>query len=1008
MVKEGAHPLAPFGYNVNKLQVPDSKGNSKGRGLACAEDTPAGKPLLAIPLAACWTAQAAQKECPELKQAATARGAEANVSQTDWIALHLLRERHLGQESRTDRREYLKLLPEVFETLLSWSSDAIEILQDTPWHQEAESRQAQVAADFRSLTEAFGENGTNGAHLTLEGYRWARNVIQQFGMHFVAADGAALEVLVPGLELLEPARDVPPSTDGARLVYEGAPAVVIYSNRDYKRGDSVTFYHNGLACSNGFMLIMGRPAPEPNPADHVEVKIQLPIDRSVATQDSELFQGLVRALKDDLRTGDSMPPDVAEGWVAVALKECENEEPELRINLRFAKDRLVPSADVLGLLSGALLAHKDRVKRIMREEAGSQDVLRLAGKERRALSYLQERLQVSLMKYPSLRELRNRFQSVLQQVSKEGLKRGEAFPRALRALCVVEKERQTVLDALGAVEKRLAASPIPSEEAPEVPLMAPVTGTPLEHMSGATWDEVQLVKQLGFAVPVLCDVFWRSSPSLAPGDSDTSLLGQYKKCAVELQGCPCHSRIRRSLREALDCRIWMSFEGKPRRLSAAIAGCDVVVVPVFTTDDSKILTELLGEVLSLFQVIMEEVTDSKHPMRVVLLTSGACGPSYSDFYSDQEPVSKLPKTMQDKVPTAALLTGLVRSVRAETPHMPVLCIDSDSLGLDLASQVATELAATLIARNASVDDKVAALLDSNREISYRDGARYTPAVDVSSLAPVHPSRSLTPLKLDGVAVVTGGTGGVGLIAAVALAEVGVRCLVLTCKSGEFFKGPGVMDRFQQIERLGATVSVEKCDTSNESDVRMLLSRVRGEHGPLKIVLHASGLHDDKILQEQDEASLDKVFRPKAYGAYFLHKYTLEDNLHSFLLFSSVAALLGEAGQVNYAAANTYLDELAMCRARQGLPAVSIQWPPVEDTTESARSRRKARARLDVATAKQAVKQIVCSLVKVHPVQAMLTEAVLDSAHPTINSFFSPLFERMERADLKLEASQTEI
>merc|ERR1711865_197337 len=92
--------------------------------------------------------------------------------------------------------------------------------------------------------------------------------------------------------------------------------------------------------------------------------------------------------------------------------------------------------------------------------------------------------------------------------------------------------------------------------------------------------------------------------------------------------------------------------------------------------------------------------------------------------------------------------------------------------------------------------------------------------------------------------------------------------------------------------------------------------------------------DNKPLAKMDVGSMEKVFEPKAYGAWFLHKHTSSDNLTAFLLFSSVGALIGSAGSGNYIAANTYLDELAQWRSNKGMPAVSVQWPAVKDSAAS--------------------------------------------------------------------------
>ncbi|CDI81585.1 Pc16g11480 protein, related, partial [Eimeria acervulina] len=101
--------------------------------------------------------------------------------------------------------------------------------------------------------------------------------------------------------------------------------------------------------------------------------------------------------------------------------------------------------------------------------------------------------------------------------------------------------------------------------------------------------------------------------------------------------------------------------------------------------------------------------------------------------------------------------------------------------------------------------------------------------------------------------------------------------------------------------------------------------------PVRGIFHAAGVTDDKALAEQDKASIEKVYGAKVVGAWNLHEVCdeldLNKDLEIFLMFSSVAALLGNFGQANYAAANACLDSLAAWRRSIGLCAQSIQWGP---------------------------------------------------------------------------------
>merc|ERR1712125_122360 len=97
---------------------------------------------------------------------------------------------------------------------------------------------------------------------------------------------------------------------------------------------------------------------------------------------------------------------------------------------------------------------------------------------------------------------------------------------------------------------------------------------------------------------------------------------------------------------------------------------------------------------------------------------------------------------------------------------------------------------------------------------------------------------------------TGGTGGLGLMAAEALLEVGAKKIVLSSASGEVPQGIGIDTRIEAMEDAGATVTIEKCDMGSETEVKQLLSRVRAK-GALQIVVHSTGLMDNKPLSKMD-------------------------------------------------------------------------------------------------------------------------------------------------------------
>jgi NADPH:quinone reductase-like Zn-dependent oxidoreductase/SAM-dependent methyltransferase len=171
--------------------------------------------------------------------------------------------------------------------------------------------------------------------------------------------------------------------------------------------------------------------------------------------------------------------------------------------------------------------------------------------------------------------------------------------------------------------------------------------------------------------------------------------------------------------------------------------------------------------------------------------------------------------------------------------------------------------------------------------------------------------------------VTGGLSGLGLAVARWLVDSGARHLLLM---GRRAPDESARTTLQQLEAQGARVIVAQGDVSNESDVSAAHSRAR-EAGlpPFAGIVHAAGALDNASIQGQSMERYARVFAGKIDGAWLLDRVTASDPLDFFVLFSSVASLLGAAGQSNHSAANAYLDALVYARRAGGKPAISIQW-----------------------------------------------------------------------------------
>jgi candicidin polyketide synthase FscB len=104
----------------------------------------------------------------------------------------------------------------------------------------------------------------------------------------------------------------------------------------------------------------------------------------------------------------------------------------------------------------------------------------------------------------------------------------------------------------------------------------------------------------------------------------------------------------------------------------------------------------------------------------------------------------------------------------------------------------------------------------------------------------------------------------------------------------------------------------------------VLGRVPAEH-PVTGVIHMAGVLDDGVITSLSAERVDRVLRPKLDAAVHLDELTRELDLSAFVLFSGFSGILGNGGQGNYAAANTFLDALAHRRRASGLPATSLAW-----------------------------------------------------------------------------------
>ncbi len=214
------------------------------------------------------------------------------------------------------------------------------------------------------------------------------------------------------------------------------------------------------------------------------------------------------------------------------------------------------------------------------------------------------------------------------------------------------------------------------------------------------------------------------------------------------------------------------------------------------------------------------------------------------------------------------------------------------------------------------------------------------AKHVGKIVLVRPPAQAPKPQRDGVYLVTGGLGGIGLAVTGWLAQAGAGTIVIASR-----KAPDAAQQevLAQARTSGSHVIWHQADLATPGAGTALVAACRA-HGTLRGVFHAAGVLDDGLLRQQTAERLSAVYAPKADAAWELHLATLAPAPDYFVLFSSLAAVLGSPGQGTYAAANAALDALAQHRQRLGRPALSINWGPWAGAGMSARLGERERAR----------------------------------------------------------------
>lgn len=280
-------------------------------------------------------------------------------------------------------------------------------------------------------------------------------------------------------------------------------------------------------------------------------------------------------------------------------------------------------------------------------------------------------------------------------------------------------------------------------------------------------------------------------------------------------------------------------------------------------------------------------------------------------------------------PHLASAFGMGRVVGKENIQIHCRCIDMDENSS--LEQLLQEIGTT----------------SSYYEVAYRNGTRYVQ--EFRALNEPAPAEDAFIFDNDGVYIITGGTGGIGLETARYLASDAPVNLALISRTPmpareewdaivaeqSRFKVIHQITVIRELESRGHQVSCHAADVSDLDAMRVVLDQLRATFGKIKGVVHGAGVGSSEMITSRSQAGFTEVFSPKVHGTWVLDQLTEQDHLDFMVLYSSIASVFSAPGQADYIAANAYLDAYADFRSMMGKRTLTVQWSTWKETGMSA-------------------------------------------------------------------------
>ena len=298
------------------------------------------------------------------------------------------------------------------------------------------------------------------------------------------------------------------------------------------------------------------------------------------------------------------------------------------------------------------------------------------------------------------------------------------------------------------------------------------------------------------------------------------------------------------------------------------------------------------------------------------------------------------------IPEKSLLIGPLSVLPHEMPHIETQSIDISLLHIsdDGIKKAAKQIIHEIGTAN---DERMVAYRGSDRWVRT---IKQSPITDVSHLEPEW-------LKQGGSYLITGGLGGIGFTIAQHLAALGAGQLILLGRSrlpepsewqrwiDEHADNDATSQRIQKvqaIESCGAKVISIAANVVDHQSMKHAVKRAIAACGSINGVIHAAGSMDDQLIMLKSRASAEAVIDAKVKGALILDDVLSAQPLDFFIVFSSIASYLGLPGQIDYTAANAFLDAFAIERSQRASgKSLAINWNAWRDVGMVVNDQHKA-------------------------------------------------------------------